>query len=142
MKTLKWIGQALGGRRWLIALLCVIQSALAISGIVFALLMRRAIDCAVSGEMTAFYQSAVSIAILIFMQIGMGFLRRKVKIHSSALRIKTHRHRNALDQRGFTDAILPHKKCNRFGQTQFSHLLQIGNHGQVPEIVALRNFFG
>ena len=85
MKTLKWIGQALGGRRWLIALLCIIQSALAISGIVFALLMRRAIDCAVSGEMTAFYQSAVSIAILIFMQIGMRALNRFVEDDTKAV---------------------------------------------------------
>ena len=85
MKTLKWIGRALGGRRWLIALLCVIQSALAISGIVFALLMRRAIDCAVSGEMTAFYQAAVSIAILIFMQIGMRALNRFVEDDTKAV---------------------------------------------------------
>lgn len=76
MKTIKWIGQALGGRRWLIALLCMIQSAMAISGIVFALLMRRAIDCAVDGQMTAFYRSAIGIAVLIFMQIGMRALNR------------------------------------------------------------------
>ena len=85
MKTLKWIGQALGGRRWLIGLLCVIQSALAISGIVFALLMRRAIDYAVLGQMTAFYQSAISIAILIFMQIAMRALNRFVEDDTKAV---------------------------------------------------------
>ena len=85
MKTIKWIGQALGGRKWLIALLCVIQSALAISGIVFALLMRRAIDCAVSGQMTAFYQSAIGIAILIFMQIGLRALNRFVEDDTKAV---------------------------------------------------------
>lgn len=76
MKTIKWIGQALGGRKWLIVFLCVIQSAMALSGIVFALLMRHAIDCAVAGQTTAFYQSAIGIAILIFMQIGMRALNR------------------------------------------------------------------
>ena len=85
MKTTKWIGQALGGRRWLIGLLCVIQSALAISGIVFALLMRRAIDYAVSGQMTAFYQSAISIAILIVAQIGMSALNRFVEDDTKAM---------------------------------------------------------
>lgn len=74
MKTMKWIGQTLGGRRWLIAFLCVIQSTLAISGIVFALLMRQAIDSAVSGEIIAFYHSAIGLAILIFAQIGLRAL--------------------------------------------------------------------
>lgn len=85
MKTIKWIGQALGVRKWLIALLCVIQSALAISGIVFALLMRRAIDCAVSEQMAAFYQSAIGIAILIFMQIGLRALNRFVEDDTKAV---------------------------------------------------------
>ena len=85
MKTIKWIGQALGERRWLIALICVIQSAMAISGIAFALLMRRAIDCAVSGEMTAFYQSAVGIALLIFSQIGLRALNRFVEDDTKAV---------------------------------------------------------
>lgn len=85
MKTIKWIGQTLGGRKWLIALLCVIQSALAISGIVFALLMRSAIDCAVSGQMTTFYRSAIGIAVLIFMQIGMRALNRFVEDDTKAV---------------------------------------------------------
>lgn len=74
MKTIKWIGQTMGRRRWLITLLCVIQSILAISGIVFALLMRRAIDAAVSGEMIAFYHSTIWLAILVFAQIGLRAL--------------------------------------------------------------------
>lgn len=85
MKTIKWIGQALGGRKWLIALLCVIQSPLAISGIIFALLMRRAIDCAVSGQVTAFSRSAIGIAILIFMQIGLRALNRFVEDDTKAV---------------------------------------------------------
>lgn len=85
MKTIKWIGQAMGGRKWLIALLCVIQSALAISGIVFALLMRRAIDCAVAGQMMPFYQSVIGIAILITMQIAMRALNRFVEDDTRAV---------------------------------------------------------
>lgn len=85
MKTIKWIGQALGGRKWLIALLCIIQSALAISGIIFALLMRSAIDCAVSGQMTAFSQSTIGIGILIFMQIGLRALNRFVEDDTKAV---------------------------------------------------------
>lgn len=84
MKTIKWIGQALGGRKWLIAFLCVIQSALALSGIVFALLMRRAIDSAVSGQMSGFYQSAIWLAILVFAQIGLRALNRFVEDDTKA----------------------------------------------------------
>lgn len=84
MKTIKWIGQALGGRKWLIAFLCVIQSALALSGIVFALLMRRSIDSAVSGQMSGFYQSAIWLAILVFAQIGMRALNRFVEDDTKA----------------------------------------------------------
>lgn len=84
MKTIKWIGQALGGRKWLIAFLCIIQSALALSGIVFALLMRRSIDSAVSGQMSGFYQSAIWLAILVFAQIGMRALNRFVEDDTKA----------------------------------------------------------
>lgn len=85
MKTLKWIGQALGGRRWMIAFLCVIQSALAISGIVFALLMRQAIDYAVSGQMNVFFRSAIGIAVLIFMQIAVRALNSFVEDDTKAV---------------------------------------------------------
>lgn len=84
MKTIKWIGQALGGRKWLIALLCVMQSALALSGIVFALLMRGAIDSAVLGQMSRFYQSVIWLAILVFAQIGMRALGHFVEDDTKA----------------------------------------------------------
>lgn len=74
MKTIKWIGHTLGRRGWLIALLCVIQSTLAISGIAFALFMRSAIDSAVSREMTMFYHSTIGLAVLVFGQIGLRSL--------------------------------------------------------------------
>ena len=85
MKTIKWIGQAVGGRGWFVALLCVIQSALALSGIAFALLMRRSIDSAVLGQMSNFYQSAIWLAILIFTQLGMRSLNRFVEDDTKAV---------------------------------------------------------
>lgn len=85
MKTIKWIGQAVGGRSWFVALLCVIQSALALSGIAFALLMRYSIDSAVSGQMSSFYQSAFWLAILIFAQLGMRSMNRFVEDDTKAV---------------------------------------------------------
>ena len=85
MKIVKWIGQVMGARKWLVALLGMIQSILAISGIVFALLMRRAIDCAVAGEMTSFHQSVIGIAILILLQIGMRAINRAVEDDTKAM---------------------------------------------------------
>ena len=85
MKTIKWIGHAVGGRKWFVALLCVIQSVLALSGIAFALLMRRSIDSAVSGNMSGFYQSAIWLAILIFAQIAMRALHRFIEDDTKAV---------------------------------------------------------
>lgn len=85
MKTIKWIGQALGGRKWLIGFLGIIQCALAISGIAFALIMRKAIDCAVSGIMREFYVAAIGLAVLILMQIGLRALNRFVEDDTRAV---------------------------------------------------------
>ena len=85
MKTIKWIGQALGNRRWFVALLCVIQSTLAMSGIAFALLMRRSIDSAISGNMSRFYQSAIWLALLVLTQIAMRALNRFIEDDTKAV---------------------------------------------------------
>lgn len=79
MNTIRWIGRALGKRGILIGSLTVIQSALAVSGIVFALLMRRAIDTAVAGEVSAFRTSVICLAVLILGQIALRFLNRFVE---------------------------------------------------------------
>lgn len=76
MKTLKWIGAALKKRKWMIVMLTVIQSVMAISGIVFALLMSRVIDNAVLGETTAFWRAVIALAILICAQIILRFCNR------------------------------------------------------------------
>jgi len=85
MKTLKWIGHALGERKWLIGLLCIIQSALAISGIVFALVMRSAIDSAVYGGTIVFRRAAMSLAAIIMVQIGLRALNRFVEDDTKAV---------------------------------------------------------
>lgn len=76
MKTLKWIGKALKNRRWMIVVLALLQSLLAISGIVFALLMRSAIDYAVAGNREAFWYSIIALAVLIFSQILLRWIVR------------------------------------------------------------------
>jgi len=78
MSTLKWIGKAVGGRKWIIVLLSIFQSALAISGIVFALTMRQAIDCAISGEINQFRNAVIGLAVLVAIQISLRALNRFV----------------------------------------------------------------
>lgn len=76
MKTIKWIGNALGKRKWMIAVIAVIQSILALSGIAFALSMREAIDNAVAGEDLYFRQSVLAIVVIILLQLGLRALNR------------------------------------------------------------------
>ncbi len=76
MNTIKWIGNTLGKRIWMIGVLSVLQSAMALSSIVFALLMRQAIDSATSGWMTAFEQAVIALIVLVLLQIGMYALNR------------------------------------------------------------------
>ena len=76
MKTLKWIGTALGRRKWMVVMLAVIQSIMAISGIVFALTMRGVIDNAVAKDNTAFWQAVLALAIIICLQIMLRFINR------------------------------------------------------------------
>lgn len=71
MKTLKWILHTLGNRKWMIVVLAVLRSAQAVCGIVFALLMRRGIDSAVSGDMTAFRHSVILLLGMIFLQLAL-----------------------------------------------------------------------
>lgn len=76
MKTIKWIVAALKKRKWMIVLLTIIQSLMAISGIVFALLMSRVIDSAVDGESAAFWRSICFLAGLVCLQIALRYLNR------------------------------------------------------------------
>lgn len=96
MKTLKWIGNALGKRKWMVVLLALIQSVMAISGIAFALMMSRVIDNATSGDYSAFWRAVIALAILIFGQILLRFVNRFLEDDTHAaienrLRQKTFR---------------------------------------------------
>ena len=76
MNTLKWIIKALNKRKWMVGLLTIVQSIMAISGIVFALLMRSVIDHAVSKEYQEFWHSVTALAILICLQLLLRFVNR------------------------------------------------------------------
>lgn len=79
MKTLIWIVKALNKRKWMVGLLTIIQSVMAISGIVFALLMRSVIDNAVLKDYAAFWRAVVALVILICLQILLRFCNRFVE---------------------------------------------------------------
>ena len=76
MNTLRWIIKALNKRKWMVGLLTIVQSIMAISGIAFALLMRSVIDHAVSKEYEEFWQSVVALAVLICLQLLLRFVNR------------------------------------------------------------------
>ena len=76
MNTLRWIIKALNKRKWMVGLLTIVQSIMAISGLAFALLMRSVIDHAVSKEYEEFWQSVVALAVLICLQLLLRFVNR------------------------------------------------------------------
>lgn len=85
MKALRWISQALGNRKWMIIFISGLQSLLAVSGIVFALLMRQVIDSAVAGNRSGFLQAIVALAVLILGQIVMRWLQRFIEDDTRAV---------------------------------------------------------
>lgn len=85
MSAIRWIGQSLGKRKWMIVLLGIIQSLSAVSGIFFALAMRQAIDKADLGEKTLFYQAVIVVAVLILTQIGLRALQRYLEDDTRAV---------------------------------------------------------
>lgn len=96
MKTLNWIVNALKKRKWMVVMLTIIQSVMALSGIAFALLMSRVIDNAVGKDYTAFWQSVIALAILVCAQIILRFMNRFLEEDTHAvienrLRQKTFR---------------------------------------------------
>lgn len=76
MSTIRWIRNTLGKRAIMIWVLAVLQSLMAIGGVIFALLLRQGINNATSGENTKFVQSVVALVVLILVQIGMQALNR------------------------------------------------------------------
>ena len=76
MKTLKWIGRTLNKRIWLVAVISILQSLLAISSIAFALIMRQAIDNATAGNYPGFKWSVIMLVVLIAGQVALRWLNR------------------------------------------------------------------
>ena len=84
MGTLKWIGKSLGKKMWRIAVLCVTQCFVAITGVVFALIMRQVIDCAVAGQQKMFWQSIIAMIVLIVLQITVRWIERYISDDTAA----------------------------------------------------------
>lgn len=84
MSTVRWIGNVTGNRKWMIVVLSLIQGLLAGSGIVFALLMRNAIDSAVEGNGRIFTVSAALLGVLIVGQIGLRLFNRYLEEDTKA----------------------------------------------------------
>jgi ATP-binding cassette subfamily B protein len=80
----KWIRKAIGRRGWLIGVLALIQSVLAASGIVFALLMRQVVDQAIAGDETAFWKAIISLGALIIGQVVLRWCERFVEDDTKA----------------------------------------------------------
>lgn len=76
MGTIRWIRNTIGKRFWVICTLGLLQSLLAVGGILFALLLRQGINGAVNGQGRIFYQSIVALIILILVQLGLQALNR------------------------------------------------------------------
>ena len=78
-RTGNWIRKAIGNRKWLIAVLALLQSVLAASGIVFALIMREVVDCAMAGNRESFWKAIVSLALLIVCQVILRWVEKFVE---------------------------------------------------------------
>ncbi len=76
MRTVKWIIHTLENRKWMIVLVGILQSVLAVCGIAFALVMKGAIDEAVGGNMPQFQQAVLRLVILVVVQMGLYALCR------------------------------------------------------------------
>lgn len=62
MKTFLWVNGEIGGRRWLILLLGIIQGGMAAINICLALQTKDIIDGAVAGDWTCFYRACLGMA--------------------------------------------------------------------------------
>jgi len=69
MKTIKWINNVIEKKKWLILVICLIQSLSAVMSILFALVMKNAIDHAVNQKQNAFYQAIIMLILIILFQI-------------------------------------------------------------------------
>ena len=80
----KWLYNVIGRRKWLIVLLLLIQSLIGGSSVVYALLLKRIIDNAVSGNKNGFIAFFIGMILLILAQILLGLLSRGLTEYSKA----------------------------------------------------------
>lgn len=78
MKTLRWIGKTLGKETWKIIFISMLQSVLAVSGVVFAVCLSYVIDNAIAQNKESFWFWIVILTIIIFTQIALRWLHRFV----------------------------------------------------------------
>lgn len=93
--------RAAGRTAWLVAALCALQSAMAVNGIAFALLMRQAVDAAVTGLPEAFQGAAAAFAGLVLLQVVLRAANRFVLEQARALldnRLRRRAFAGALEQ--------------------------------------------
>ena len=93
--------RAAGRTAWLVAALCALQSAIAVNGIAFALLMRQAVDAAVTGLPEAFQGAAAAFAGLVLLQVVLRAANRFVLEQARALldnRLRRRAFAGALEQ--------------------------------------------
>ena len=76
MQVHKWIVKVMGRSLWLVALLCALQGATAVCGVVYALLMRDAVDAAVAGAPGEFMWALVAFAGIVVLQVLLGTTNR------------------------------------------------------------------
>lgn len=67
----RWILSVLGRRMWLVVALVAVQALVALNAVVFALLMRSAINGAVDGNADEFWRAGVAFALLCAVQVAL-----------------------------------------------------------------------
>lgn len=116
MKVFKWIWETTGKQKWLVLLTGILQGTTASLGIVFALLMRRGIDTASSGESEAFRWTLVVLSSVLVLQV---FLR-------SSVRFCTEESRSALENR-FRLSVFQGILEQDYRETSFYHTGELMN---------------
>lgn len=74
--TLRWISEVTGRKKLYVLLLCIVQIALNLGSIGYALVFKGVTDAAVDKQLHTFILWVIAFAGLAFFQISMGFLNR------------------------------------------------------------------
>lgn len=74
--TIKWLLRVTGKAKWLVGLLVLVQASLSVTGITFALILRRIINMAVDGAGEGFRLSVALMAGVMLLQITLAAVNR------------------------------------------------------------------